>query len=583
MSWLFGICGEYFPTDVDFFKSIHSVPLHLIQSQKIYIAAGGLKETCLCGSFPATPGQQKVGWLVCGLGIQQRDGRFSLMSQTDWETALADNAFSSQQLNGHFAVLKWNGAQVSCFTDQLGIRNLYLTQTERFTAFSTRLDWIARLQPNCEIDWNQLGGRWLLINQLSTESILTHTVRLAQGGSAVCTPQSISFKNQPWEQNFASNAAKEDIASTLSNLTGPPFQTGKTVSLALSGGLDSRLLLSILLSSNHKNWCLHSFGNPGHPDVQVPLRIAADLGIQHTFIETALFEPHTYPNLLRDYIGQTMLAAPVSGIIRLHFYATLHRQNKIVIDGAKGEIARRRFLNRLLITKRKALLAGGAEDIYPHLKAHRSSIFNRDMVKVMKDGAYQQIERLWNNMPSIREIGMGNWLDLMTIRTRYPNLSAEQGCGDELFVSYMPYAQPAFVRQALNLPLTKRKNGRLFRRILRSNCPQLTHFPLVEGGTLYPYPFTTIPASLWTKMKQRLGYTFRDNTSQNFLDNLEEFIQDTVHSSEIKLVEFYNYPAILKMVSEYYQGNKRYTSELDWWLAFEIWRQTIFKKDFRRM
>lgn len=581
MSWLFGITGQYFPSDLEFFKSIHPPPLHLIQSQKMYVAAGGLEETCLSGSLPGAPGQPEAGWLVCGLGIRQCDGRFSLMSQNDWETALADNAFSPRQLNGHFAALRWNGSQVSCFTDQLGIRNLFLAQTGRFTAFSTRLDWIARLRQNCEIDWDQLGGRWLLINQLSTGSILTHTVRLAQGGSAVCTPQSISAKNQPWEPDFALKTKDKDFASVLTELATFPSQTNRGVSLGLSGGLDSRVLLSILLFSKYKNWRVHSFGNPAHPDVQVAKRIAADFRIEHIFPEDPTFKADEYLNLLRAYIGQTMLAAPASAALRLHYYNILHQPGGLVIDGGKGEIARRRYLNRLLIADRDALLEGNPRKIYPYLKIHRGSFFKKEVGEQMQSAAYAQIESLWETMPPIREMEAGNWLDLLAIRTRFPNLSAEQALADEVLVSYMPFAQPSFLQTMLTAPVSRRTNGKMFRSIIQKNCRRLTRYPLVKEGTLYPYPFTTIPASLWTGMKRQLGYTFRDNTAQNFLDTLEEFIRDTVHSNEIKQVEFYDYPAILEMVSEYYRGNKRYTNELDWWLAFEIWRQTIFQNRLR--
>ena len=267
MSWIFGIIGNYSESDVKVFKSVHSKPMYKIETENIYLATGGLKDTCFYDS--SNNNLQKKGWIVCGIGINYDGQDFSIMSNNDWESFLSKEEANINQLNGHFVGIKWNKEEVFCFTDQLGFRNLYLAKMKQFTAFSTRPDWITKIKRDCSIDFSEFGAQWLLINQLSPNSSLSGTIRLSQGGTATCTQESISFENNHWHPDMALEFPEEDIYSLLESLMTFPTKTGKMVSLALSGGFDSRVLLSILLSSTYKKYCLHSFGDPENPDRRI--------------------------------------------------------------------------------------------------------------------------------------------------------------------------------------------------------------------------------------------------------------------------------------------------------------------------
>jgi hypothetical protein len=253
MSWLFGVIGKYSTAETEKFESIHGKPIHKIQSNNIYIAAGGIKETCLC-SVEVEPSNESIGWLACGVGIYHEGNHFSLMTSAHWQKLLSQPSPPFQNLNGHFAVIKWTENQVTCYTDQLGFRNLFLTKTADYSAFSTRLDWIAKLKGDCRIDFKEFGSRWLLVNQLSHESIVTKTNRLTQGGIAECTPASISFRNQPWERNMPFDLPDAGFEDVLRDMVLFPLRNNQRLSLALSGGVDSRVLLSILLSGKIDQW-----------------------------------------------------------------------------------------------------------------------------------------------------------------------------------------------------------------------------------------------------------------------------------------------------------------------------------------
>lgn len=576
MSWLFGIIGKYSPSDVDRFKSIHGKPLHRVQLANIYIAAGGIKETCLC-STELEPSNQNSGWLVCGVGIHHNGRQFSQMTAKAWQNILSEPSPPLHHLNGHFAVVKWAEKQVTCYSDQLGFRNLFLMQTENCSAFSTRLDWIARLRGDCRINFEEFGSRWLLVNQLSQESIVTNTKRLTQGGVAECTPTSIVIKDRLWEPNIPIDFPNADFEDVLRDLVLFPPRNNQKLSLALSGGVDSRVLLSILLSGNLDNWSLHTVGEEEDPDVQIAKQISGELNVAHQFFNPAIPGSDEAPDLIRDYVGQTLVRLPASHFVKHGYYSQLHEQGKLVIDGGQGEVVRREFFNRLRFRGGRILAGGNIEDIYPLIFRDRAPIFNAEIMKTMKESALEKIRKLREDLPPVRSVGLAHWLDLFIIRTGFPNTTnLEQSRSDAELVNYMPFAQPSLLRKLFDLPISDRNNGRLFLKLISQSRKELAKYKRVKNGVVLPFGLSTLGSRIFINLNSKLSRVYSDATHVRFLESLSEFVQDTAHSAAVKNFEYYNYPEILKIVEGFYGGNKALGHELDWWLAFEIFRQAVY-------
>jgi len=578
MSWIFGAIGNYSQSELQAFKSIHhKAPIYVFESDSTYIAAGGLKETCLSNLSYEIQKRRDEIWIVCGLGIKRESGKYSFMSSSDWDEILSHDTPEFWELNGHYIVIKCKNNHVKCFADALGIRTMYFTQMNGFTAFSTRPDWIAKLRKDCKINLEEFSSHWLLVNQISNGSVLTNTVKLGPGGSAVCTPESIKVIDKPWLPEIEDSHG-EDISSLLGELTLFPMNAQYNMSLALSGGMDSRVLLSYLISSEHKNWNLFTFGPSNHPDVRIAKRIAADIAADHLLLNDPIPEPSEFLKLLKEYVGQRMVGSPASMLLHTRHYASLYKPNNLIIDGGFGEIARRQFLNRLLMRGKEALLNGVVGEIYNNLFSYQADIFNSETMNSMKKSVESHITTLWEGMPEIRKYGVENWLELLAIRTRLPNYyGPEQSRVDSDIMNYMPFAQPLFLKSVFGAPVSDRKNGKLFKRIIRNNAGNLRNYSLVKENVIYPYRLQMIPGWGWRKLKERFGYKFTDPAPVRFIESFSEFIKDTVHSSSVKDFELYDYPKILNMVNRFYSGDKSLAGEIDWWLACEVWRQSVYE------
>ena len=68
-----------------------------------------------------------------------------------------------------------------------------------------------------------------------------------------------------------------------------------------------------------------------------------------------------------------------------------------------------------------------------------------------------------------------------------------------------------------------------------------------------------------------------DMRIDSMLDMLKEYILDLIHSQEFRNYSGYDVPKIQSMVDCYYAGERHTAHEIDWWLSFELWRQSLKK------
>ena len=62
MSWVFAVIGQNLSPQVEILSQIHTVPLVSFKTETLYLAAGGLKQTCLhhFGPIDGKPGGRLV-------------------------------------------------------------------------------------------------------------------------------------------------------------------------------------------------------------------------------------------------------------------------------------------------------------------------------------------------------------------------------------------------------------------------------------------------------------------------------------------------------------------------------------------
>ena len=565
MSWLVGA----YHAPVELCNAVRGLvrqapsSLHTFNDAGSFIAAGGLQDTC----FSAPP-ELEDNWMAVGCGLSAQQARYSVTDASGWQQLLAAGNLPT---DGHYAVVKWDKHRFEAHTDALGMRTLYYVALEQGLLFSTRLDWICRLAKRHDLNFDVFGSHWLAFNQVSTKAPVHGVERLGPGGHLRYSKGDVKTTSTPWTPD-SEPSSTADFADTLSTFLDPQI-VDAPVSLGLSGGLDSRLLLA--LHEKNGRLSLHSFGPDSHPDVHIAASIAKSLSIPHKRFFNDQIHPQSALGALRDHVSQTQGMTPASATWKLQYYSTLKQQGFSMIDGGFGEVARRQFLNRLRLQGSKDLNAGRFDRLLHFVATPRAELFTESVRDRMEAGAIRQTVEAWQSMPSIQDFGLENALDLFSIRTRLPNFYGyEQSRLDAQILNYMPFAQPRVLHTLFGIPIEVRKNGRLFRELIKQRQPALRKLPLVKGDHTYPYLLPSLTAAAWTKFKSLLSAP-QDPFCDVFLNSIKEFALDSVHASAVQQSSFYDAPRVTKQITEYYNGDKNKAGFVDWWLTFEIWRQEV--------
>lgn len=570
MSWIVGMLGESLPRHernalmASAENRLHTLCIH----NRLVAAAGGYRDTLVVHSNDA------VSYIVAGIGIQLSESSSSILTENEWTERLSKDAPEFNDLNGHFIILRWRNNGVDLYSDRAGLRTMYVARTQFGWIFSTQLHRIALQRPESSIDWSAFGSRWLCLQQCSHDSPVRGIYKIPPNGSARISNGTISVRSAPWLSCGEQPGSFRPIGATLRNMI---TVRNRPLLLGLSGGLDSRVLLSFLKSSK-SNFTAYSFGTMDDPDVVLAQRICRSESIPFTLISEPLPSADDCIAMLHEYVQKTNLVEGASSSARLRYYARLDGNGAVMIDGGNGEILRRQFLQRFALRGRDDLIHRRTEHLFPLFALHRADIFSGEIRSQMYAGAVNDLDRSLRSLPPPDEIGFENFLDAWTITMRIPVVACdEQARIDEYVLNFMPFSQPDILQRALQLPLNQRRNNRFSKKVIRENAPSLTRYPLIKNGITYPFQLTTLQSRLWTALRSKFGVHNNSTHLHRFLDTIREFILDTAHSRTVQQYAPYDYNKILRMVTLYYSGDRSLGHQLNWWIAFDAWRRAVEK------
>ncbi len=576
MSWIFGIVG-----DTNLLNNSHlSFPQEIKfkhQTSKVLIYSGGIDENTLCKTLT-----EDSGFVVLGIGIKSRFDKFGFVTEKEWENIISGTQIESKKLNGHYVVIRYEKASIKMFNDRLGVRDLFFYKTDTSIIFSTRLDWVTKLQSNSEINLEEFGSAWLTSNQISHGSFIKGILRLGPYGNAEINVDKISLKiqNNFWEPDWNKIYTSTDAIKCLEDLILFPSREKRNTALSLSGGLDSRTLLSIFLKNDSEYLSSHAFGDGTNKDVEMAKSIAEKLSFQFEIIP---IEDNAANNILETlyyFIPITGFLLSLSDLLVIPSHAKPFEKNKVIIDGAYGEILRREFMNRVFFLGKEAVTQKQPEKFFNLLKKNNGSFFKSEVNNILYENTLEKINLAFDSMPDYKSIGLENWLDYFIVKYKVPNVGAlGQTSLDQIAVAFMPFIQPDLLEVGLCVPVEQRKNSKINREVIRKYDKRLEQFSLIKNLISYPYKTTTISMRIITGMKRKFLRGRHNDNEIYSVDYLKDFILDRVNSSEVKNFDLYDYHKVKLITESYFGGNRNYKNELESWLMFDIWREIILQKN----
>lgn len=427
------------------------------------------------------------------------------------------------------------------------------------------------------LNLSEFGSHWLLFNKISDRSIYQNVKRVVGGNSLFITlnhPFQIvetGFRWLPSLENSSWNT--EEYHQSLRSLVSVTSSV-RQKSLSLSGGMDSRVLLSLMYSDKKEKLHTHTFGEETEPDCLIAKQLSERLGFQNDHHNFQLQSTTDALAHIRGYTNLTQVNNRASAFLQFENYKALDGARYFLIDGGFGEIWRREFFVKLYLSGKSTIRSRNFNKLLPAIRLHRADIFTQDAISQMERGVESELHYLFDYLPDLSLVSFGDWLDIFAIKTRLLNYYAnEQSVLDTILPGIMPFASVSLLNNLFSIPIAVRKNGRLFRSIIRTNKPELADFRLAKNSLTVPFSAGTLHTRLLKQTSKLFNKPTEKSQAATLLNLLKPFILDTLASGSFKEYPYYNTSAIKKMVEKFYQTGSEYADELDWWLAFEVFRQ----------
>lgn len=509
-------------------------------------------------------------FIVCGTGIDVENEL--IMQQADWTKAIRSGEIINSE--GHYLVTEISDKNVCISNDKLGLREVFLYEDKTSIYYSTRLDLLLPYIKDKKINLEFLCSYWNLQNPLIYETFLKNVQILGPFGEAEISESGIKLKRKKWIPEIFETSPNEAIIH-LSRIVKSVFNSNRCIDLGLSGGIDSRTLLSMFIHYDKNLWQTHTFGNADSIDFRIGSKISEKLQLNKRFLSKNKFENGNELDNWQEFVKETLGFLPAYAYHELSYYKLLDKKH-FMIDGGKGEYIRRGLSNRLAFQGKRALLNNNVQLLKQYFICDKPKIFYDHIFENQDSLLDSQISGLLESMPNAKEFGTENWVDLYNVRYRTGMSGfASQTRLDGIIANCMPFIQPSLLNYIFNLQPKVRMNEIINRKIISRN-KILKHFPLARYSTIIPYQHNKFTSLAFGKIISKFVKE-TNNDKIRFINFNKDYALSRV--SEIGFVNssLYNSKKIANEVSKFFDGKSADTELIIWWMTFDVWHKLIFE------
>jgi asparagine synthetase B (glutamine-hydrolysing) len=227
--------------------------------------------------------------------------------------------------------------EVLFLNDRLGYLPLYYYLSDEYFVFGSKIDCILSLKSHLSIQFDEVSiFEQLYFNQLITDNTLIKNVKtisnasklLLKNGSVsiakywnmgeLFNQRSLNSKKESFD--LLDDAIKKSIHRIVST-------AGSNINVSLTGGWDSRLILSYILNDMNKEFKLYSFGAKESSDILIPQEISIKEKLNYT---PYILDQNYLTNHFLEFAKKTIeLSAGARNYKRAHY---LYSTKQIGVD-----------------------------------------------------------------------------------------------------------------------------------------------------------------------------------------------------------------------------------------------------------
>lgn len=464
----------------------------------------------------------------------ERDVRLDIHGYCDVEASLIIERIKSNRLSscldfgGEYTIVYTYQGETGIITSMIGaIQYFYFYDGKQFAHGKCIIDIIRELNLDWIWDWESLGDLCEQEN-LCENRTLHKMIKKVPGGSLLTYSDGLTLRSTNFLDSLKQADADPLQAIKIFNAETARW-AGRNPILSLSGGFDSRVILSSLLGQGIYPQVV-TVGREGNSDMQVAQMIVHEFCLQHTRVELSLGE-------LLDS-GEEIARITNGSKPACHWHTYLYpkiagvKKDQTFFVGTLGEFARNYYFDKGLL----ALLNEGfprySQERFWNWKLLRHRTFLDSENQSLCDELRHQVDQNGIRKRARRnaKLAKGDFLSggaRYYLEQRVPNFYANGISMYNATGSWRsPFHNTNWLREIWGLTDAWKLGSNWHRLAIKKNFPRLLHFPEEKG--FFKNRMTTRAMPLyWVPTMQRLKYQSYDLSSEWYKDiRIKEFILD---------------------------------------------------------
>jgi asparagine synthase (glutamine-hydrolysing) len=496
-----------------------------------------------------------------------------------------------RRLNGWFCgiLIDLRARKVTLFNDRFGMSRVHIHQGEDVFLFSSEAKSLLKVRPGLRAIQPEALAQYLRYNCVTGGQTLFKDISLLPNGSSWVFNDGVLRKKQryfdpaDWERqpNLAGEEFYESFAHTIERIIPRYVKGSQKTALALTGGLDTRLIAAVLQPTHGLSSCCTFGGNWGETfDIVKARQIAAICGQRH---ETIKLDGNFFKDFPELALRSVYISDGSHDALGAHDIYLNRLARQIAPVRLTGKFGSEVIKTRRLIPWRNY----NNDFIQPDLKSLLGDLRPRDRFKQK----YCLTTLLFEEIPWYESGRVAIEQSQLTLRTPYLDndlvklmFQAESG------VRTAGQLQPRYIREKaaeLNTILTN-MGGLGSGGALLAKTRYLFYRTLFKME--YYYLFATPHWLTWIDRKLEKLHLEKIIAGREKFEgyriwiktHLADFIQQTLSNPNAHYIEFFDRKSVQRMVARHLGGTHNYLNEINKVLTIELLCASLIDQPSRR-
>jgi len=566
LTFIFAVFGHY-PESIRELVTNRFGDKVIISSPDYLLAGGGLKETF------AYRRNSEADIAVCGVPLQKIKDKYILV-RNEYLDEVAQNPSKASSFEGHFIFCTKRNNTLTVVNDILGFREFYEYVGDGYSIISTETRFIAEIIGGFKLNQNWLATGFLLKVQLDKESYARGITRYcgAEMLQLKLTENGLIRERSKLQAPIEFPKTEEEIKNEIIQLSFPEIEDFQSV-ISMSGGLDSRFLLSLMKPAKSDLKAV-SIGFADHPDNITAAKICKIVGIEHSILDTDDLEsyPFTFDDII-NYVEGNRSQSVASEYLFMRLSDYIYNSGLIQIDAGWAEIGRHKLFSKLQYLSKYGFVKIDKERLYQLLKSSRTMFLDSDLAQHLKITTLEKADTVIDSYEMNKRYDLARRLDNFSIDFKISNnISGKQTLADNTHVSLSPFNQPIMNRALVGLAPNQKFNGKFYKDTIRQTYPEISKINLIKGSHEIPFNLGTLSSGLYLKLTES---KYRRDYAVEMFRLFESEIRDYLNSSETLSSGYYDKQIVKNIINNANLGNPKSCNDLDSLFTFEIFRRSI--------